>query len=277
MSEKIARRNVTPKGISKENRKLLTALHRNFPGPFSVDESVEVLNLERERVARLLPYLASQGWLKRIHQGLYTVVPLEATGPDQWLEDPWVLISRVFQPGYIGGWSACHHWGLTDQLFRSVVVYTTKTVREREGTIDGAAYVARVIIDARLFGLRQIWREKVWVTVSDPSRTLVDVLDTPTLGGGIRHVGEVLETYFHSEHANEALLLQYIEQFGNGAVYKRLGLMAERLQVGSEHLLERCQERLTRGTAKLDPDGPDDGELNRAWGVIENVRVGSER
>lgn len=277
MNEKITQQNVTPKGISRENRKLLTALHRSFPGPFSVDESVAVLGLERERVARLLPYLAAQGWLKRVHQGLYTVVPLAATSPNQWLEDPWVLISRVFQPGYIGGWSACHHWGLTDQLFRSVVIYTTKTVREREGEIDGAPYVARVIIVSRLFGLRQIWREEVRVTVSDPSRTLVDILDTPTLGGGMRHVGEVLENYFHSEHANEALLLQYIEQFGNGAVYKRLGWLAERLQVGSEHLLACCQERLTRGTAKLDPDRPDDGELNRTWGVIENVRVGSER
>lgn len=273
MNRKLPRADATPKGISKENRRLLTTLHRSFPGPFSIDETAAVLDLDRERAARLLPYLASQGWLKRVHQGLYTAVPLEASTPTQWAEDPWVLISRVFQPGYIGGWSACHHWELTARLFHPVVIYTSKAIREREGMIDGVAYVARMIIASRMFGLRKIWRGKNRLDVSDPSRTIVDILDTPALGGGIRHISEVLENYFLSNHADEELLLQYVEQFGNGAIYKRLGLIADRLQLGSERLLETCQKRLTRGPAKLDPDGPDGGELDRTWGIIENVRM----
>jgi len=273
MNSKFTQQNIIPKGISGENRKILTALHRSFPGPFSIDETAETLDLDRKRVARLLPYLTSQGWLKRVHQGLYTVIPLEAVSPAQWTEDPWVLIWRVFHPGYIGGWSACHYWELTDQLFQSVVVYTTKTIREREGTIDDVPYVARMIIEARLFGLRKIWREKVRLNVSDPSRTIVDILDTPALGGGIRHVSEVLENYFLSDHLDETLLLQHIEQFGNRAIYKRLGLITERLQLGSEDLRQICQDRLSRGLTRLDPDGPDGGEVHHTWQVIENVRV----
>lgn len=269
--------NANPRGISRENRKLLTILHRNFPGPFSIAEAIDVLKLDYDRVARLLPYLASQGWLKRVRQGLYTVVPLEAASPDQWVKDPWALFSRVFQPGYIGGWSACHHWGLTDQLFRAVVIYTTKSIREREGSIDGTPYIAHVIGSSRLFGLSKAWREEIPVSISDPSRTIVDVLDTPALGGGIRHVGEVIESYFRSDHANEEVLLQYIEQFGNRAIYKRLGLMAERLHVGSDRLLEACRERISRGPAKLDPDGSDRGPLNRTWRVVENVKFSPER
>jgi predicted nucleotidyltransferase len=127
-----------------------------------------------------------------------------------------------------------------------------------------------------LFGLQKIWRDKVHLNISDPSRTVVDLLDKPALGGDLQHVSEVLENYFLGDLADEALLLRYIEQFGNGAIYKRLGLIAERLQLGSDHLLETCQKRLTRGLAKLDPDRPDDGEVNHTWGVIENVRLRSE-
>jgi hypothetical protein len=45
-----------------------------------------------------------------------------------------------------------------------------------------------------------------------------------------------------SRENRKLLMALYNEQFGNGAVYKRLGLMAERLQLGHEHLLEPCQE-----------------------------------
>lgn len=273
MVKKITHSNAWGKGISSENRQLLTALHRNFPGPFSIDEAAGALKLTRDRVVRLLPYLASQGWLKRVHQGLYTVVPLEAVNPEQWTKDPWVIISRVFQPGYIGGWSACQHWELTDQLFRSVVAYTTKPIRQREGSISGVPYVARMIVSPHLFGIRKLWREETTVNISDPSRTIVDILDAPAFGGGIRHVSEILRNYFLSEYVDEELLLQYIEQFGNRAIYKRLGFMADRFHFGSAQLLEMCREKIGRGRTKLDPGKSTGGRFNPGWLIVENVKL----
>ena len=45
--------------------------------------------------------------------------------------------------------------------------------------------------------------------VSDPSRTIVDVLDDPSLGGGIRNVADVLREYFQGEHRDDELLVEY--------------------------------------------------------------------
>jgi len=59
-------------------------------------------------------------------------VPPSALGQTQVLEDPWILIPELYEPGYIGGWSALKYRDLTEQLFRSVCVLTRKRVTHGE-------------------------------------------------------------------------------------------------------------------------------------------------
>ena len=49
------------------------------------------------------------------------------------------------------------------------------------------------------------------------------VLDTPSLGGDIRHIYEVLRAYFESQHHDDVQMLDYIRWPGNRTVFKRLG------------------------------------------------------
>ncbi|MCI0423829.1 MAG: hypothetical protein L0312_32220 [Acidobacteria bacterium] len=48
------------------------------------------------------------------------------------------------------------------------------------------------------------------------------------------------------------LLIPYAEQFGNGAIFKRLGFLAE-TGLHDRELAAACRARLTQGYAKLDP------------------------
>ena len=67
----------------------------------------------------------------RVCRGLYAPIPLDAIDPSAWREDPWVIASKLFGPDYyIGGWTACEHWDLTEQIFRETVVVTTKRGEE---------------------------------------------------------------------------------------------------------------------------------------------------
>jgi len=88
--------------------------------------------------------------------------------------------------------------------------------------------------------------------VSDLHRTIVDILDDPALGGGIQHVSDCLNAYLKRADRDDQKLIEYGEQLGNGAVFKRLGFLAERNQSG-EKLTELCRSRLSAGNAKLDP------------------------
>ena len=120
-------------GISGKNRLLLTALHRNFVGPFTAKEAAEALGLSAPECHRLLSYLSGRGWLTRIRRGLYGLVSLDTTHPHEWVGDPWVLAAKLYGPSYyIGGWSACEYWDLTEQLFRETVVVTSRRARRRD-------------------------------------------------------------------------------------------------------------------------------------------------
>ena len=89
--------------------------------------------------------------------------------------------------------------------------------------------------------------------VSDPARTLLDMLVEPGFGGGIRSVKDVLINFLRSENKNLEQLIEYTEKLGNGAAFKRLGFLLEKIAPDETSALEECRKRLTAGNAKLDP------------------------
>lgn len=263
--------NVTA-GISSRNRAHLEKLHR-LGSVFSVAQAAELLEVDRAHASRLLGYLARRGWLSRVRRGLYVAVPLDARQSGEWIEDPWIVADRVFSPCYIGGWSACEHWDLTEQVFRAVLVVTAKKVREREVEIQGIPFHLTVRAEGALFGTSAVWRGQDRVTVSDPSRTIVDLLDDPRLGGGIRTVLDVLGEYMASEHRDDRRLVEYADRLDNRAVFKRLGYLIELLGIDAEELLAACRERRSAGLVALDPSIKAKGRIVRRWGLRANVAL----
>lgn len=260
-------------GISRRNRKYLQELHRQAAGAFSVGQGADILGIDRAQAARLLGYLARRGWLSRVRRGLYVAVPLDARQSGEWVEDAWVIADRVFSPCYIGGWSACEHWDLTEQVFRTVLVVTAKRVRDRHVEMQGIPFHLTVRPKMALFGTVQVWRAQARVAVSDPSRTIVDVLDDPRLGGGIRTIFDVLGEYMASEHRNDQLLVAYGDRLDNRAIFKRLGYLIERLEIEAPELVEACRERQSAGLVSLDPSVKTRGQIVRRWGLRANVAL----
>ena len=262
-------------GISESSRRQLTWLHRNTNGLVDIDKAAALLELDRLRTAKLLAQWAARGWVRRLRRGLYLLIPLEATSPQDWSADPWLIAERLFEPGYIAGWSACEHWGLTEQIFRDVAVFTAAPIRDRKLTVDQTTFVLRKVPERLLYGLRAVWRQEAQVQVSDPTRTVLDILDDPKWGGGMRHVAQIVSAYRASEHRNDALLVQYIKQLGNAAVAKRLGYLWE-VTASSEAdtaLIGQLQELVTAGYSSLDPSVPPRGPFLARWNLRLNVDV----
>lgn len=261
-------------GIGHRNRSLLEQLHRRTAGTFDVGEASTVLGLGREDTSRLLAYLARRGWLFRVRRGLYVTVPLDARRSGEWVEDQWVVAHRVFSPCYIGGWSAGEYWDLTEQVFRTLLVVTARRVRHRDIEIQALPIHATVRNEAMMFGTVGVWRGQTRVDVSDPSRTVIDILDDPSLGGGIRTVADMLYEYFSSDHRDDDLLVRYGDRVGNHAVFKRLGYLLERLPIDSAGLVDACLERRSTGLIALDPSVKAPGPIVRRWRLRANVGLG---
>ncbi len=260
------------KGISAKNRELLVALHHGTRGPFVIDEAVEVLGRPRDQTRQLLVSLAAGGWLNRIRRGIYSCAPPGFEGDPEFFADPWLVASKLLAPEYyIGGWSACEHWGLTDQTFRTTMAFTTRKLRRRDFTLSGMDYVACRTSQSRLFGICEVPVGDASVVVSDPTRTVIDVLDTPRSSGGIRPTVEVVDEYFSSSYRDDQLLSDYSLRFGNRTVHKRLGYLVEILGVEAAALLSECRRSLSAGVSLIDPDLPPNGPIISRW----NLRINS--
>ena len=262
-------------GLSSENREYVERLHRAFAEPFTAEDAAEALDLDSERARRLVRYLADRGWLDRVRRGLYLPVPLDAHRSGQAHQDPWVVAKVVFEPSYIAGWSAAEHWDLTEQLFRDVLVVTGKRPRDRTPTIGGTTFVLHSLGPSKHFGLVPVWRGSQRIEVTDPSRTVIDLLANPTWGGGLRQVAEMVTEYFEGDHRDDSLLVKYGDQLGIGAVFKRLGFLIEELDIDAPELVEHCLERRTAGVNDLDPSIDAVGRTVSRWGIRANVRVRS--
>ena len=105
-----------------------------------------------------------------------------------------------------------------------------------------------------IFGTRTVWRGAAKVQISDIHRTIIDMLNNPAQGGGIQHINDCFITYLKRLDHSDELLLEYADRLGNGAVFKRLGFLAERQTTTETMLIDACRAKLTEGNAKLDPD-----------------------
>jgi predicted transcriptional regulator of viral defense system len=245
------------------SRSRLAAVLRRSGELITVDDVVAALNLTRPVAARSLARWGRQHWLKRLRRGLYAPVPLALSPEEQVLEDPWTLVPELFDPCYIGGATAAHHWDLTEQLFRTVFVYTVRPVRRTQQVVQDTVFELHHIQADRNFGTKTLWRGRTKMQISDLHRTIIDLLDDPSSGGGIRHVHQCLRAYFSHSEADISRLIDYGDKLGNGAVFKRMGFLAEQLNTPPT-LISACQERLTSGNAKLDP-ALESPRLVRRW------------
>ena len=261
-------------GISQTSRAELAQVlrGRRFVRPCDVGVA---LGIDDRVAARKLARWAEAGWMRRVRRGLYIPVPVDVEHPGSWAEDAMVVATTVWEPCYFTGWTAANHWGLTEQSFRTVVLKTTVRVRHASVEILNRNYLVTHALPAQLdWGLTTVWHENVRLRIADPARTVIDTLDMPKLGGGIRHSADILIAYLADHEPSQ--LIDYAERLNNRTVYKRLGYLLERLDRSQDSLIEASLARISSGVSLLDPDGPDNGERNARWRLRVNARVSVE-
>jgi predicted transcriptional regulator of viral defense system len=257
---------MTPSGLSATSREQLSKLLRDSASVLTAGDAASTLGLTHTAAARRLAAWSRAGWLARVRRGAYVPVPIESASADIALDDPWSVATAMFAPCYIGGWSAAEHWGLTEQMFRSLCVMTTTRPRNRKPLLRKARFELHTVAAAHFIGLKTVWRGGTRVQVSDPARTLIDMLADPALAGGIRHLVDILGSLLRDQPKEAAKLGSHAAKLGIGSVFKRLGFLLQRDHPDQLALIELCRLNLSAGYAKLDPALPAD-RLATAWRV----------
>jgi len=253
-------------GIGRKERSNLAQVLKAGLAVITAKAVAKVLKLDQNHAAQLLALWAKKGWLSRIKHGVYIPVSLQADSLEVMADEPWVVAKGLFEPCYIGGWSAAEHWDFTEQIFNSTMVFTTQKLRARELSLKGIKLTVKTIKPERLFGTKAEWRENQKVLVSDPTRTVVDAFNDPAVVGGIRMSMDILDRYLKSNHKNLDLLFQYSVQMKNTAIFKRMGFVFEQNYPNEVEFIKKMKTKIKSGYSQLDPAVPGKS-LVTAWGI----------
>ena len=240
-------------GIGKIGRARLSKVLERNPGTINAKDIAKLLDLTSTEANRVLSRWCTNGWLYRVKRGVYIPVPMDSTSSDILIEEPFLIAESLYSPGYVAGFSAVKHWDLSEQIIETVYYFSTKQVKERSPVYGATRFQIKTIKEDRLFGTKTIWHGSKKVKVSDPTKTIVDVLDDPKLVGGMSVVYDIFQEYSESKHRDFKLLLEYANTIGNKTIFKRLGFM---INVRLDNIpieFRNLNQRISSGYSNFDP------------------------
>ncbi|MCK5541781.1 MAG: hypothetical protein KAI40_03745 [Desulfobacterales bacterium] len=245
-------------GIGKSyRRKLSRVLERNF-GVITARLVSETLDVSTQESGRLLSRWCKNGWLLRIKRGAYIPIPIDSTSNKIILEEPFLIAEMVYGPGYVAGFSAAKHWDFSEQIIETITYFTCKKVKDRNPSHGGIKFKLKTINRRKVFGLKTLWIANKKIKISDPSKTMVDLLDDPKLVGGMSIVGDFFSEYFDSKYYDIELLIKYAKGMNNKTIFKRLGLLFEIKFNVSDEILSIILDNISTGLSKFDLTTPSD-------------------
>ena len=241
-------------GIGKLSRQRLSKLLQyTNKGCITSKLVSRYLEVSLKKARGFLSQWAKNGWVYRIQRGIYLPVELSVESLDQTFIDPWIVAESLYSPCYIGGWSAAGYWDFTEQIFEKTIVFTTQHINGKIKNIKNISFLITKLNSNKMFGLKTIWKEQIKIQISDPHKTIIDMLNNPDAGGGIRLVIDVFRKYLSSPYMDLEILIEYARKMKNRTIFKRLGFLISIIKSEEKNIADKCIQYLSKGNSKLDP------------------------
>ena len=143
----------------------------------------------------------------------------------------------------------CRTLGSDGADFNDIMVLTAKPSATNRSAATAPAH-PQAHRTRPIFGTKNVWRGRGKVlsrTCIARSSTCWTILRSAAVSAGC-------DCYriLPPSRTEDGRLVEYAERLGNGAVFKRLGFLAE-AEPSAGGLVDACRKRLTGGRAKLDP------------------------
>lgn len=218
--------------------------------------------------AKTAASLARKGVLDRVGRGVYVVRPLRAVAAP-WSASTLALVAALLEGEryYVGGPAALTLHRLTTQAYGSIVdVFVERRRRTRE------LNRARVVFHptpgwAFDDGLTKVTVEGSDLRVSDPERTLIDLLERPRLLGPAATIAAVQAAI---PRVDLSRLLEYALRWPNLSTCQRLGVLLERAGVPAIALNHLAVRVGGAGITAMIRGAPRRGRTHSVWRIVEN-------
>lgn len=228
---------------------------------FSISQLYEKTRIKKEVLKVILSRMEEKGSIERIERGKYLIIPLSSEKGKYTLHE-FAIASYLVEPYAISYWSALHHYGLTEQIPGTVFIQTPARKKKNLMEIFGVNYQIVRMKKDKFFGIRKEWIEETSVCITDKEKTIIDCLDKPHYAGGIIEAAKALK----NRSLDYDKLRTYAIRINNFAVIRRLGYLAERMDVPLDLPQPRSKSYLL-----LDPTMPAKGENDAKWRLKINA------
>ncbi|HXH32257.1 MAG TPA: hypothetical protein VNJ01_15760 [Bacteriovoracaceae bacterium] len=253
-------------GIGKNYRQKLSLVLSKGLAILTATTVSKTLNISEPEARRILSRWNKSGWVNRIKQGVYVPQPINTVQENLASENPFIIAEMLFAPGYLGGYSAIKHWDLSEQIFEVVNYFTTKKIKRKAQVIGNIKIKLKNISKYRMFGVKTVWFDNKKIMVSDPTKTIIDFLDDPSMAGGMTIIFDFYEEYLNSKFYDFPLLIEYGKKMNNRTIFKRLGYMLETKGILNEQNETQLLHLLSKGLSVFDPT-MDCGNVNKKWNL----------
>lgn len=223
-----------------------------------------------------LAYYKNSGKILALRRGLYAVVPPD-TNPQSLVPDPYLVAGKMAEDAVLAYHTALDFYGVAHSVYHQFFYCTEATPRPlafRQERYRAVPF-PKPLLDKKkkFFGVESRNRRGIDVRVTSMERTLVDVLDRPSLGGGWEEIWNSLETI---EFLDFDKVIQYVKLLENATTAAKVGFFLEQnrenLKV-DDKTLKRLQKLRPQQPHYMERDDRQSGYFVEAWNLFvpENV------
>jgi len=218
----------TLRGLRPVQAKLILTLVEEKRSTFTRSEAAQILGSNADALRNQLTDLVRRGWLERLGNGRYMVVPPEYGGEQTGESNVLALASASVSEGYVGWWSAASLHGLTTQVPALINVATPAHHRPR--VLAGSEVHYHTLPARKYFGVTSKEVYGRLVRVSTCEKTLIDCIDRPRFCGGMSEVCRIV--WGAAGQIDWEKMAADLLRFGSTAVVQRFGFISD--LVGAE-------------------------------------------
>ena len=276
---------------SIQARRLLHCVVGKARHVFNTDDGRQAaiqLGLSEPYMHQLLHELVATGWLFKVKRGLYG-----STGrlPGYSIAHDYAIATKLVEPSAICRITALSYHQMTTQLpFRGVQCMTPKKVvtpgmrsgQKPEGldqhawVINGLIYEYYHVKPEHFFGIDRFYvAGHLWVPMTDPERTILDLFVAPSWAGTFGSMYEILRDNLCEQMFDVRKLVQYALRYNEGSLVKRLGWCLDELGV-PEDILRPLLDYKVSGYRVLDSNRISHGTCDKRWMIVNNLQAGYE-
>lgn len=219
----------------------------------------------------LLNYHRGTGHVILIRRGLYAVIPA-GEDPGAYPVDPFLVAGKLTKDAVLSYHTALEVHGYAYSI-REHLIYSTcrpvSPVTFRSHVFRGVSFPRALSCkEEEDFGVTTVDRAGIEIRVTSMERTLVDMLDRPSLSGSWEEIYRSLEAV---EFFDLDTVVKYALLLGNATTIAKVGFYLEQHQESlmvEEHHLIPLRERRPRQPHYLDSSNRKSGKLVADWNLV---------